>query len=387
LLKTTSKSNALMKNQILLFFLCMSSLAYSQKEASYWYFGEGAGLHFNADGSVTPLTDGKLINLEGCAALSDSNGNLLFYTDGITVYNKNHQIMLNGTGLKGAWSSSQSATIVPKPGASNIFYVFTIDEAAKSNGVQYSEIDLNLDGGLGGITANKNILVYTPSLEKISVVKHSNNTDLWIVTHGWNSNTFYAHLLTAAGLSATPVTSNVGGVIGGSQNNVLGYMKISPDGTKLAAGHCFNFLELFDFDVATGKVSNPIRIKSTHFEQIYGVEFSPNSKLLYLAVSNMRQIYQYNLTATNIAASEILIANATNHLGALQLGPNNKIYIANYDETNLGVINNPDIIGLGCNLQTNAIDLAGKKSLSGLPCFVQSFFLGPFHFYPFFASC
>lgn len=356
----------------------MSSLAYSQKEASYWYFGEGAGIYFNTDGSVTPLTDGKLINLEGCAALSDSNGNLLFYTDGITVYNKNHQVMLNGTGLKGAWSSSQSATIVPKPGASNIFYVFTIDEAAKSNGVQYSEIDLSLDGGLGGITANKNILVYTPSLEKISVIKHSNDTDLWIVTHGWESNTFYAHLLTSAGLSATPVASSVGGYIGGSQNDVLGYMKISPDGTKLAVGHCFNFVELFDFDVATGIVSNPLRLKSSFFNQFYGVEFSPNSKLLYFAISNKREIYQYNLTAPDIIASGLLIANGTNHLGALQLGPNNKIYIANFEQTNLGVINNPDILGLGCNVQTNAIDLAGKKSLSGLPCFVQSFFNSSF---------
>ena len=378
MLKTTSKSNALMKNQILLFFLCISSLAYSQKEASYWYFGEGAGIHFNADGTVTPLTDGKLINLEGCAALSDSNGNLFFYTDGMTVYNKNHQLMLNGTGLNGAWSSSQSATIVPKPGSPNLFYVFTLDDSAKINGVQYSEIDLTLDGGLGGITANKNILVYAPSLEKISVIKHSNNTDLWIVTHGWNNNTFNAHLLTASGLSATPVTSSVGGVIGGSQNNVLGYMKISPDGTKLAAGHCFNFLELFDFDVATGKVSNPIRLKSSVFDQFYGVEFSPNSKLLYLAISNKRQIYQYNLTAPNIAASELLIGNGTNHLGALQLGPNNKIYIANYDVTNLGVINNPDNVGVSCNLQTNAVDLAGKKSQSGLPCFVQSFFNSSF---------
>jgi gliding motility-associated-like protein len=372
-----------MKNQILLFFLCISSLAYSQKEASNWYFGEGAGIHFNADGTVTPLTDGKLITLEGCATLSDSNGNLLFYTDGSTVYNKKHQIMLNGTGLKGHFSSSQSATIVPKPGSPNLFYVFTVDEAAKINGVQYSEIDLTLDGGLGGITANKNVLVYTPSLEKISVIKQSNNTDLWIVTHGWNSNTFYAHLLTASGLSATPISSSVGGFIGGTsggpgQNNVLGYMKISPDGTKLAAGHCFNFLELFDFDVATGKVSNPIRLKSNSFYQFYGVEFSPNSKVLYVAVSNIQQIYQYNLTASNIAASERLIATAPNGLGALQLGPNNKIYIANYDVTNLGVINNPDIIGLGCNLQTNAVALGGKKSQNGLPCFVQSFFNSSF---------
>src|SRR3970282_601325 len=173
-----------------LFFLLTlyTSIAFSQQEASNWYFGNYAGIKFHPDGSVTALTDGKLSTNEGCASLSNANGDLLFYTDGTTVWNKNHQVMQNGSGLMGNWSSTQSATIVPKPGSTNLYYVFTLDYEINPNGFRYSIIDINLDGGLGGVTIEKNILIYTPSDEKISIVKHKNGNDFWVVTHGWNSN-------------------------------------------------------------------------------------------------------------------------------------------------------------------------------------------------------
>jgi len=67
---------------------------YSQKEANIWYFGENAGLDFNS-GVPVALLDGQLNTREGCATISDKNGNLLFYTDGITVWNRSHKIMQN----------------------------------------------------------------------------------------------------------------------------------------------------------------------------------------------------------------------------------------------------------------------------------------------------
>ena len=101
-----------------LFILLFTTLVYSQQEASVWYFGHNAGIKFNASGTVTALTDGQLATSEGCATISDGTGNLLFYTDGVSVWDRNHQIMQNGTGLMGHTSSSQSATIVPLPGSS-----------------------------------------------------------------------------------------------------------------------------------------------------------------------------------------------------------------------------------------------------------------------------
>jgi hypothetical protein len=280
-----------MKLKLVLLFSLFFNIVFSQGEANIWYFGYNAGLDFNS-GSPVALTNGQLNTDEGCATLSNAVGQLLFYTDGITVYNKNHQVMLNGTGLMGHSSTTQSATIVPKPGSSTLFYVFTIDVEAHPNGFRYSIIDLTLDGGLGGVTSGKNVLIYTPTCEKIAVIKHANNTDYWIVTHGFGNNTYYAHLLTNSGLSNTAVLSNVGytplpsplspNITGSSK----GYLKISPNGSKLAVVHSPNIgsdtgvVELCDFNNVTGVISNPLTL-IVEIGEMYGVEFSPNSEVLY----------------------------------------------------------------------------------------------------------
>ena len=108
---------------VAILFTVLPLTVYSQLEASNWYFGFGAGLNFDpATGDVRALTDGQLNTFEGCASISDSDGNLLFYTDGITVYNKNNIQMPNGFGLEGDPSSTQSAIIIPKPADENIYY-------------------------------------------------------------------------------------------------------------------------------------------------------------------------------------------------------------------------------------------------------------------------
>ena len=361
-----------MKKIIILPFLFFTSFVFSQQEASNWYFGRYAGIKFNPDGSVTALTDGQLNTNEGCASLSNSNGDLLFYTDGTTVWNKNHQVMQNGTGLMGSWSSTQSATIVSKPGSSNLFYVFTLDYEINPNGFRYSVIDINLDGGLGGVTIEKNVLIYTPSDEKISIVKHKNGVDFWIVTHGWNSNTFYSYLLTSSGLGSAPVASNAGLVISGTKE-VWGYMKISPDGSKLAMAHVFTGCQLFDFDNATGVVFNPKVIYTTR--GAYGLEFSPNSSLLYVSSFNPAPsplvLMQYDLSSSPIKGIT-LVDFVPESAAALQLGPNGKIYVADLGEQ-LGVINNPNNLGTGCNIKMRSV-FVGRRSNYGLPQFNSTFF-------------
>lgn len=377
LLKAECGNNTIMKKIIIIPFLFFASVVFSQQEASNWYFGKNAGIKFHPDGSVTTLTDGQLSTNEGCASLSNSNGDLLFYTDGVTIWNKNHQVMLNGTGLMGHSSSTQSATIVSKPGSSNLFYVFTLDYEVHPNGFRYSIVDINLDGGLGGVTTDKNILIYTPSDEKLSIVKHKNGVDFWVVTHGWNSNTFYSYLLSSSGLSASPALSNVGLFVGGLVENVWGYMKISPDGSKLAICHAVQNFELLDFDNDTGLVSNSLVLRTG--DGMYSVEFSPNSAVLYLSVTNPSpyKVIQYDLTSSNIIGSAFTTLIPSIFPCGLQLGPNGKIYIAEYGKLKLGVIDNPNTLGAGCNLQMNAVDLAGRMCNMGLPPFVSSFFFNP----------
>ncbi len=84
---------------------------YAQLEANNWYFGNYAGVSFSS-GEPIALLDGALSTSEGVATISNSTGSLLFYTDGQTIWNRNHQIMSNGAGLWGHSSSTQSGVIV-----------------------------------------------------------------------------------------------------------------------------------------------------------------------------------------------------------------------------------------------------------------------------------
>ena len=187
--------------RLLIIIIVLFIFNVTQNEANIWYFGENAGLDFNS-GSPVALLDGQLNTLEGCSTISDTNGNLLFYSDGVTVWNRNHGVMLNGTGLNGHESSTHSALVVPKPNDPNIYYIFTVDQPfVGANGIQYSEVDMTLDSGLGGITANKNIILHTPTTEKLTAIKKSGGTGFWVLSHKLNSNEFIAYEVTASGVN------------------------------------------------------------------------------------------------------------------------------------------------------------------------------------------
>ena len=347
-----------------------STVNSSGQEGNIWYFGQNAGLDFNS-GAPVALTNGQLSTGEGCASIADNNGDLLFYTDGMTVYDKTHTVMSNGTGLLGNSSSSQSAIIVKKPTSNTIYYIFTVDGMGSSGGLNYSEVDMTLNSGLGDINAIKNIPLIPATCEKVTAIEHQNGIDFWVVSRLENSNTYHAYLLTSAGVNTTPIITNIGPVY----NQTLGYLKASPDGTKIAAVNYFNLLsELFDFDNSTGILGNYIALPVNN---AYGIEFSPNSQILYVSVI-MADISQFNLfagTPADINNSQIIIGS--NAGGALQLAPDGKIYSAQVGSSYLGVINNPDVLGLGCNLIESAVNLSSGISMLGLPAFFSSIFNGP----------
>lgn len=354
----------------LFLFWQVSFLLWAQttKEFNNWYFGQNAGLNFNS-GAPVPLTNGQLVTEEGCSSISDANGNLLFYTDGSSVYNKQHALMANGAGLMGASSSTQSAIIVPQPNSTR-FYIFTVDMHGGPNGLRYSVVDMNRQNGLGEVITSNTLLI-TPSAEKVIATKKANITDYWVVSHKFNSFDFVVYSLTSSGLNPVPTIYQLGAYIGGVGQNAQGYLKISPDGRKLvSASDNMNFFEIFDFNAATGAISNPMLIN--HFRP-YGVEFSPDSKLLYISGwSSPCSITQYDLqqpTATAISASAFPIhqGGANYYTSALQLGPDNKIYVASGSSTNLHVINNPNAKGIGCNFQQNTVWLGGRRARLGLP--------------------
>lgn len=375
--------------------LIFSCSLFGQKQASNWYFGNLAGIHFNNDGTVTVLENGQINTFEGCTSISDNEGNLLFYTDGEIVYNKDHNQMQNGDGLFGDSSSTQSAIIVPKPEDPNIFYIFTVDhnngaDLTLHQGLNYSIADMSANNGLGAITSkNINLLEYCS--EKIAaVVKNCLDKSLWVITLSTETgvigsiNTYHAFEINQNGVNPNSVTSasNLELTWGG---DLRGYLKISSDGKKVASANSGpdGGLYLYDFDVDTGKLSNELELQlndSNHWA--YGIEFSPNNKFLYAHSwidGAESHLLQYDLTAADISNSAVVLDDRVIYRGALQLGPNNKIYrTINIDYDNgtpyLGVINNPDEKGLSSNYEHNAIFLNGRNGTQGLPPFIQSFF-------------
>lgn len=428
-----------LKNIYYIVLLLISISGFAQKEASNWYFGYNAGIHFNDDGSVNALAGGQMTTSEGCSSMSDADGNLLFYTDGRTVWDRNHLIMPNGnyfggTGLLGDPSSTQSAIIVPKKNDPNIYYIFTVDEPHNvnasvypnrysgsyiegnpgntqeqttpsaddglNNGLNYSIVDLSVTGPMGNIgdvtTSNVHLYTYDPAVidqakykcsEKVTAVKNSNGTGFWVITQFIDK--FYAFEVTAAGVNATPVVSQLNPVVpvSGYRRNAIGCLKASPNGNYIAIAHQQigtqtgvsagdGNVYLYDFDKATGVLSNPLAIVQN--VSAYGVEFSPEEKKLYVSYqevsSNNGSVMQYDLLSADIPASGVEVASGKSST-TLQLGPNGKIYKAINGGTSLDVINNPEEDGQACAYASGAVRLPGSSySVFGLPPFITSLF-------------
>src|ERR1035437_6420066 len=105
-------------------WLFLISYCHAQKQNNIWYFGNGEGLDFNSD-IPTALTDGQLSTPEGSASIADRYGKLLFYSDGNIIWDRRHKYMDNGQGLSGSTSATQPAVILPLPGDTNQYYIFT----------------------------------------------------------------------------------------------------------------------------------------------------------------------------------------------------------------------------------------------------------------------
>ncbi len=357
--------------------------SYGQKEVNNWYFGNYAGITFN---TLTPsgITNGQLNTYEGCATISNANGDLLFYTDGIKVWDSTHNVTPNGTGLKGNSSSTQSAVVIPRPGNPGKYYIFTVDAVGGSYGLQYSEFNMALNSGKGDIdTALKNRKLLGYTCEKITAVKHANNTDFWVCTHKFGTDSIYSFLVTSVGINTMPVASATGVKIAGSANSTLGYMKISPDGKKIGyANWTFDTCCIADFNIATGSINN---VWSFYVNDAYGIEFSASSKFVYFAeMYTPWNIYQFDAKAISkidfLNSKNSVDTTGSKPIGALQMGPDKKIYICRQGSQFLDVINAPDSLGLSCRVQKNAIDLKGKICSFGLPTFIQSYFKTDFDF-------
>lgn len=306
-----------MRGRIFLIQLCLfwSAFTFGQLETANWFFGQHMAMRFEGN-NITALEGSVLSTGEGCASISDKFGNLLFYTDGSTVYRRDHEIMRNGIGLKGNSSSTQSAIVVPYPSQENKYIIFTVsadDLASPGNttneGLHFYVVDMSLDDGFGEVIfpPDNNLLPLVS--EKIAAVKKVNMRDYWVVTHF--EDTFYAYSVTENGVSREPVRTRTSIYQDPDTYPVTsrGYLKIAPNGNTLAIAHLTHLnyedipfgnlpftdtfyptngpyangwpglLVLYRFDRRRGTLSNETILDATGTP--YGIEFSPDSQKLY----------------------------------------------------------------------------------------------------------
>lgn len=343
--------------------------AFGQGENNWWYWGQAPGLDFNGGAPVVELSS-PMSHSEGSATISDENGNLLFYTDGVSVWDSTHTTMPNGTGLLGSWSTTQSAAIVNHPGNDSLYYIFTCDQVGFVNGFRYTVVDMTLNGGKGDvITTMKNQLLHTPTTEGVTVSVQPNCSDYWVISQKYNTDSFYVYEVTSAGLNTTPVKSRSGTVSGGGSGLGLGTLKVSPNQKLLCsprwigAGH----FELHDFNNSTGVVSGMKTIDYTGFGSNYGCEFSPNSDVLYGTSSANADIVQFDLTAGSgaaISATSVVIGSRSTGIGmgGMQLAPDGQIYCARPFTNILGIIQFPDSLGTACSYQDTGINVTDNMN-------------------------
>ncbi|HEU4717656.1 MAG TPA: M43 family zinc metalloprotease, partial [Bacteroidia bacterium] len=346
-------------------------------------------LHFSGTSlpltGPSPIPQPPMYGTECTSSYSDANGNLLLFTDGLTVWNRNQQPMPNGTGLMGAASSTQSCIIVPEPGSSTRFYIFTTDcfENSFANGLHYTIVDMTLDGGLGDVvTASKNVPVMTGNSEHVSATYHSNRQDIWIATSSIDGSQVYAYLLTSAGLSSTPVISATGSASGQG----MGAIKFSHDGHRVA--YCIdnvftppNRVRVCDFNNTTGQCTNSFDItySPTSDERPYGIEFSPDNSKLYVAILIYGKVYQYDLSAggpSAIVASQMQIdpytSVQTSSYAHITLGPDGRIWV-DRAQLHIDYIPDPNLAGTACGYVSDGLIIPGQYGSIGwcMPNFLQ----------------
>jgi len=339
--------------------LCGEESDKANKSFYNWYFGKNAGIDFNPikTGGTAQAITGSIDTMEGVSSISDKEGNLLFYSDGRTVYTSGNTEMQNGTGLFGSSSSTQTCLILPRP-STNKYYVFT---TSIENGLRFSEVDMGLQNGEGQVISKNNSLLL--ATEKVAATKHSNGTDYWVASHSTGTTSYSIRKVSETGIGSQVISN-----IGSTHNTAIGYLKFSPNSQKLACAiYDEDIIDIFDFDASGGTLSNLITITGfTYINGPYGLEFSTDSSKLYATDGASTGVYQFDLSyssATDMTNHAIQVGDVSGaSLGAAQLAPDGKIYVADLDEPYLHAICDSDSLGVKCSFKENFFVLSGASS-------------------------
>jgi N-acetylneuraminic acid mutarotase len=460
-----------MKKLFFILALFITSFSFGQNlQNANWCFKINAKINFNIVPPAVSTCASNPYNPYGGsgASVSSSSGQLLFYTDGVRVWDKNNNIMPNGSyiggGTNNVWNQ-QTTIIVPKPNSWNLYYIFVVNKFLGGNtptgrgGLHYSIVDICANNGNGDIlvingqnnfalnnqdgtpidydyNTNSGLQIFE---NRISSTLNDDKTKVWVSfftrfnVGGVPQRYAYQYLVaqnginnTADGTSPNPTTflalDNANFPVP-TNYSVYGAIKFSPhrnypDDNYLCDANT-SCVTLYNFDKQTGALTfkrNIYPFVSPWTAPGYGVEFSPNSQLLYFCTYDDK-VYQEGINEVqkpntkkyirvrqqniNSEDSAIIVgefeasppASSTDNLltpipaigshGDLQLAINNKIYVCSdyagvpqYGK--LDAITLPDIPGIGCSYVIGDLTLAnGTQHEGSLPQWVHKTIFTP----------
>lgn len=400
----------------LLYIIILSSfsiLVNAQSKQDYiWLLGIDQGLEagnqaYRFDFNVRPFeileSNNGLGFSQSNASICDADGNLLFYTNGCAVLNRNAAVMPNGDSLnydiwmdvfnwddcRLGYPGTQNIIILTNPGNANLFYILhkpmIYNGSGQEDGIplQYTVVDMSLDGGLGAVI-EKNVDFYTGKnclSSYLTSIRHANGIDWWVIQPIVEDSIFLTYLITENGIERK-ADQNTHQYFNFFRSSASGTARFSPDGTKYALYNFYDQLHIYDFDRSTGMLSNHQKIEIYNEEDIdvddirfSSVEWSPNSRFIYTASyyrlhqvdtwegdiqQGVRLIDTYNWTQNPFSTNFFLMAQ----------GPDCRIYMCPTNGTNsYHLINHPDELGVDCDFVQNGIVLPVASGAASFPNF------------------
>ena len=384
----------------LLFLLIMGSSSSAQREDFVWVFGDSAGLDFSS-GTAQAVSNLHLEWFqENCSAISNPQGNLLYYFGfqgtnlEYSIKNRAGTIVEDGDSVNTHYSHTNGSLLIPKPGSIETYFLYHItgyDSVQGPRSLAYTEIKITDDFPQGEVIRKNEVIDTGLFGEKITAIRHSNGVDWWIIAPLSDRNEIFIVLFNQDGLN-NPSFEPLGSFMGQGLCETAGEITPSPSGEMIALTNQEGAAEIFSFDRCTGDLSMFVDLREISdcnaFEGFYGVSFSPDNRFVYF--STPTELFQFDLQATNILASKTRIWQHfifNLGVGQHQLGPDGKIYItmeyggfprflSDTSNQNLSVIHSPNSPGLACDFRPWSLYLNGAHSTASLPNF-PNFRLGP----------
>jgi PKD domain/Secretion system C-terminal sorting domain len=392
---------------ILLLLQCMSISLCAQNHDYHWFMGYQGGtqspagdefgnIEFDFKFKNKPLFQQILnsnMNFHNTnSSICDSVGNLVCYTNGVKLFDKNHHLAENGNNLVMPFNADdynfpQGALILPRPGTSDQYMQFSVERNQIDPTIGWKlfchYINIDSTDNIKVVQKRKLLVQDSLSYGLLSAVKHANGRDWWILIPRYSSNIYYRILL-----SQDTITTDIF-LVDEFTMSGLGQSCFSPDGSK-----CILALDLYldqpakiylyDFDRCTGTLYNQ-RIKEIDSPGAnFGAGCAVSADSKYLYVFHTAVTYQYDLTAPDIFATETLVGEYDGFVSGWygsyymfgQLGADGRIYVSSWVGTfHMHQINHPERAATDCQLINHSI-ASPVYLTAGIPSF-PNFRLGP----------